>query len=171
MEPTRNKDVHPFKKQQIKNLRDFLKDRVNRKAPDPLDSSKFVKSDIHAFVRAVGIVTKTTLTTAPMIPSAVSATQARTAQTQAVEVVNATGESAFGENRTTTTTTTDNNAEDNSAEKFVEITEKDIRKLLVDGLKKELEARGLSTSGEKTQLRKRTRKAMADKIPLQREIT
>ena len=54
---------------------------------------------------------------------------------------------------------------------FIMIEEPELKKLLVDQLKKELKKRGLATSGLKTELQGRLRKAMEDKIPVLQEQT
>ena len=56
--------------------------------------------------------------------------------------------------------------DDNIAPSFVFISNDDIKKLLVDGLKKELKARGLGISGRKVELVSRLQQAMVDRIPL-----
>ena len=56
-------------------------------------------------------------------------------------------------------------------ENFVMIEEQDLKKLLVDQLKKELKKRNFATSGLKAELQARLRKAMEDRIPVLPEQT
>ena len=55
---------------------------------------------------------------------------------------------------------------DNITPSFVFISDDDIKKLLVDGLKKELKARGLGISGRKAELVSRLQQAIVGRVPL-----